>query len=340
MEDKLILFVDSNFYSKLELWENLGDQFTIHTLTNGMEAYKWLLEGNKPDIIISEFYLPGYSGLNLLSNVRKNDHLNDVPFIFICDHNFKVNIVKARELGANDIYLRPLNYNRLRLRIDTLIRLNEQKVKTSQANAASPISLKTIVESALAFLMVIFLSPFFLLIAALIKLDSPGPVFQVSPKIGKGYKRIRDYKFRSCRWYQKQEFTLGSLGEQLKWNSECPECAKNGRYCSPLLYHDGISICENHYRKVKGEFYFSQDKPNAELTSFGKILRKTKIESLPNLLNVMKGDMSLIGEEALLPEIAEKYTNDIDSKKLLVEVGLFKPKYIRPGELIIDLSDN
>jgi lipopolysaccharide/colanic/teichoic acid biosynthesis glycosyltransferase len=340
MQDKLILFVDSNFYSKLELWENLGDEFTIHTLTNGMEAYKWLLEGNKPDIIISEFYLPGYSGLNLLSGIRNNPSLKEIPFIFICDHNFEANILKARELGANDIYLRPLNYSRLRLRINTLIRLKDQKIKTISKESMAKIDFKSVVESSLAFLMIVLLSPFFLIIAAIIKLDSPGPVFQVSSKIGKGYKRMKEYKFRSSKWNKKPEFLVDHSNSRPTLVVECPECLKSGRYCSPMLYLDGMSICESHYKRLKGNSFFREISSESELTTFGRILKKTKIDSLPNLINVMKGNISLIGEEALLPEVAEKYTNDKDSRKLLVEVGLFKPKFIQPGELIVDLSDN
>jgi lipopolysaccharide/colanic/teichoic acid biosynthesis glycosyltransferase len=340
MQDKLILFVDSNFYSKLELWENLGDEFTIHTLTNGMEAYKWLLEGNKPDIIISEFYLPGYSGLNLLSNVRKNPTLKEIPFIFICDHNFETNILKARELGASDVYLRPLDYSRLRLRINTLIKLATQKVDTIQRQSRSSVEIKRVAEMCVAFLMMVFLSPLFLLVAAIIKLDSRGPVFQVSTKIGKGYKKIKDYRFRSIQWNRKEEAFFNNRDLKIKPYSECVECLESGRYCSPMLYHDGMSICENHYNRMKTDFYFKEIRSEKKLTSFGRILKKTKIELLPNLINVMTGDMSLIGEEALLPEEAEKYTNDKDSQKLLVEVGLFKPQFIQPHELINDLSEN
>jgi lipopolysaccharide/colanic/teichoic acid biosynthesis glycosyltransferase len=99
----------------------------------------------------------------------------------------------------------------------------------------------------------LFLSPLFAIVAVLIRMDSPGPVFFRQERIGKGFRAFKIYKFRT-------------------------------------MVRDA---------PLKGGTVTTTDDPR--ITRVGAILRRTKIDELPQLINVLKGDMSLVGP--LRPEV-------------------------------------
>ncbi len=109
----------------------------------------------------------------------------------------------------------------------------------------------------LSFLGIILLSWLFLILAILVKLTSKGPVFYVSERIGKNQKPFKIYKFRSMKDGADKEFD--SL------------LAKSDR---------------------EGTFKMKND---PRITKFGKFLRRTSLDELPQLFNVLNGSMSLVG---------------------------------------------
>ena len=105
----------------------------------------------------------------------------------------------------------------------------------------------------------ILLSPIFLIVALLIKLEDPrGPILFKQVRIGKNEKEFGMYKFRSM---------VTDAEDRLK----------------DLLQHNEVS----------GAMFKMKDDPR--VTKIGKFIRKTSIDELPQLLNVLKGDMSLVG---------------------------------------------
>ncbi|MBJ8051871.1 sugar transferase [Bacillus cereus] len=130
----------------------------------------------------------------------------------------------------------------------------------------------------------ILLSPVFLIVAVLIKLEDPkGPIFFKQIRIGKNEKEFGMYKFRSM---------VTDAEDRLK----------------DLLEHNEVS----------GAMFKMKDDPR--VTKIGKFIRKTSIDELPQLLNVIKGDMSLVGPRPPLPREVEKYTS-YDKQRLLVIPG-------------------
>lgn len=110
--------------------------------------------------------------------------------------------------------------------------------------------------------MLILLSPLLLLVTLLIKLDSKGPVFFTQERIGRNKARFRMYKFR----------TMSADAEQRIQDVE-------------------------HMNEVDGPVFKIKNDPR--ITRLGKWLRKTSIDELPQLINVLKGDMSLVGPRPL-----------------------------------------
>jgi exopolysaccharide biosynthesis polyprenyl glycosylphosphotransferase len=130
----------------------------------------------------------------------------------------------------------------------------------------------------------ILLSPMFVIVAILIKLEDPkGSVLFYQTRIGKNEKPFRMYKFRSM---------VSNAEEKLK----------------ELLVHN----------EIEGAMFKMKNDPR--ITKIGKFIRKTSIDELPQLINVLRGEMSLVGPRPpLVREVAE-YT-DYDKLRLTVKPG-------------------
>lgn len=146
-------------------------------------------------------------------------------------------------------------------------------------------ALKRLFDIVLSFLALILLSPLFLLIAIIIKMTSRGPVFFVQERVGYYGRSFLFYKFRSM--YVDAEARKRALMEQNESK-------------------DGVIF------KMKND---------PRITSAGRILRKTSMDELPQLLNVLLGDMSLVGPRPPLPSEVQQYSLE-DRKRLNVKPGI------------------
>jgi len=136
--------------------------------------------------------------------------------------------------------------------------------------------------------------PMLILLAVLIKLDSPGPALFVQQRIGKGGRPFYIYKFRTMSnslddsTHRKfmQAFVRGDI-------SKLSAFARGRR--------------NTYMRRTTGTVY----KPftESQVTRVGRILRKTSLDELPQLLNILKGDMSLVGPRPNVPWEVEAYKN-------------------------------
>ncbi|MBK7391597.1 MAG: sugar transferase [Bacteroidetes bacterium] len=175
-------------------------------------------------------------------------------------------------------------------------------------------------------------SPIMLLAAVALKLESKGPVFYSSPRVGEGYKTFGMIKFRSMYTNADKQTELMKKLNQYQQNgvieSEskgCPFCEMLNRPCSPMLVNDNETICENSFimrkdtMKPAAFFKISND---PRVTRVGKFLRLTSIGELPQLFNILKGDMSLIGNRPLPVYEAEKLTTDHAIERFNAPAGL------------------
>ncbi len=130
----------------------------------------------------------------------------------------------------------------------------------------------------------LLLSPLFIIIAILMKVEEPkGPIFFTQTRVGKNEKTFKMYKIRSMCVNAEDK-----LAELLQLN------------------------------EVEGAMFKMKDDPR--VTKVGRVIRKTSIDELPQLLNVLKGDMSLVGPRPpLLREVAD-YT-EYDKQRLLIKPG-------------------
>ncbi|MEW8956564.1 sugar transferase [Clostridium sp.] len=130
----------------------------------------------------------------------------------------------------------------------------------------------------------VILSPVLIIVSLLIKLDSKGPIIFSQKRVGKNGKVFDMYKLRS----------MVLIAAELK---------------STLIDKNEMS----------GPMFKMKDDPR--VTKIGKFIRKTSIDELPQLINVLKGDMSLVGPRPNLPKEVQAF-NSWQRQKLLVKPGL------------------
>ena len=126
-------------------------------------------------------------------------------------------------------------------------------------------------ETTVAVLMLTIFSPFLFLIAILIKLGSPGPVLFRQKRIGFDEKPFLMYKFRTMK--------------------------------------NGSENQKGHPQRVKdiASLVFNPPQRDPRVTPIGRVLRNTSLDEWPNLLNVIRGDMRLVGPRPDEPELVEQY---------------------------------
>jgi lipopolysaccharide/colanic/teichoic acid biosynthesis glycosyltransferase len=134
--------------------------------------------------------------------------------------------------------------------------------------------LKDVTDRVLAAVGLALVSPVLLAVAIAVKLDSPGPAFFRQTRIGRGGRPFTFWKFRGMAVDAKRRF--------------------------PELYDYNYSAEE-----VQGlRFHPGRD---PRVTRVGQFIRRTSLDELPNLLNVVLGDMSLVGPRPEIPELVPYY---------------------------------
>jgi len=145
--------------------------------------------------------------------------------------------------------------------------------------------LKRFLDFLLAFLAILLLSPVFIITAILIVIEDPGPITYSQPRVGKDGKLFNFYKFRSM--------IVGAdkMKDELLDSNESKD----------------------------GVIFKMKDDPR--ITKVGKFIRKYSIDELPQLINVLKGEMSMVGPRPPVPREVNLYTLE-DRKRLHIKPGI------------------
>lgn len=142
---------------------------------------------------------------------------------------------------------------------------------------------KRIIDIIASFIGLVLLSPILIVVGILIKLESKGPIVFTQKRVGKDGKEFDMYKLRSM------VVNAEEIKEKLKEQNE-----------------------------MSGPMFKIKDDPR--ITKVGKFIRKTSLDELPQLVNVLKGDMSLVGPRPSLPNEVKEF-----------EAWMLKRLNVKPG---------
>ena len=251
----------------------------------GLWKYKILVVGNSPKIFLIENTIKYHP--NSFNIIRKVDELNinelkeifkdtklDI-IIFAPDKPIPPEIIDFAESEGIELLVITDTFG---LRSQGIGTWNISGIVTIKLNynLFRPINkyVKFIFDRLFAFFFILFTLPIYPIIAILIKLDSKGPILYKQTRVGKNGKLFQVYKFRTM--YVDADKKLKEILDK------DPNARKEWK----------------KYRKLKND---------PRVTRIGKFLRKTSLDELPQIINILKGEMSLVGPRPVTQEEIEKY---------------------------------
>ncbi len=252
-----------------------------------------LPETHQPHVILIDYAWLFSDKKELVYQVINYANASHIP-IFGIAASFDVSEKKeALKAGFSDIYTIQDEVQRIEERIVFLHKFKPKKNKLKVSNTPVfqynlPLH-KRIFDIAFALTALFVLGPLLLIIAILIKLESPGPVLYVSKRVGSGFKIFNFYKFRTMKVGADRE-----LKELMSFNQ----------------YTNGTM---SSFVKINND---------PRITFIGRFLRKTSLDEFPQLYNVLRGNMSVVGNRPLPLYEAEHLTDDVCAKRFLAPAGI------------------
>jgi lipopolysaccharide/colanic/teichoic acid biosynthesis glycosyltransferase len=281
--------------SCLDIFKSV-EKFSVISLLDRLENIN---NSKVPDAII--FYSEYvdrifFENLQAISGfLKQSNHI--IPLIIVSSKIDSDNKSKVLNCGADDCFSQPLKVEKLNYWIDFLKLfkklVREEEVQNDQHENYKISPQKRLFDIVVSSLALIILSPLMILIALIIKVESRGPVFYVSKRAGTGYKIFDFLKFRSMSAGADKE-----LSKLLHLN-QYENKDKNG--VNPVFV------------KIKGD---------PRITTFGKFLRDSSLDELPQLINVLKGDMSIVGNRPLPLYEAQQLTKDQCALRFMAAAGI------------------
>ena len=290
------------------------------------EEGRWLRVHESVDAILCEQNLSDREIQQFQNYLTKVfDPSKKIPLVLLCDKVSKEEKLKALNNGFDDIFVHPIGFEQVLERIGFLkelrTNLRSQEIHTVQTESKKyKIGFwKRSFDILLAGGVLLLASPFLLLVILAIRLESKGKVYYISKRVGTGYRIFNFLKLRSMypdadkrlkEFEHLNQYVHENEGEE---ENDSPTQASAVEDSGTTLISDDEEVDENiHNQKKKksAESAFVKFDNDPRITKVGKIIRKLSIDELPQLINVLKGDMSIVGNRPLPLYEAEMLTTD------------------------------
>ncbi len=208
----------------------------------------------------------------------------------------------------------------------------EQMQNTGTTKVKIPL-IKRLFDLAVAAGVILVLSPILLAVYIAIKLESKGPAIYKSKRIGAGYEMFDFYKFRSmysdADQRLKDYMALNQYAKSATVKSEAivPDLSAadlenlSEEEAKDLLISDEQVSLETKGEKEKKTAFFKLEK-DPRVTKVGRFIRKYSLDELPQLFNVIKGDMSIVGNRPVPLYEAEVLTTDEGIERFMAPAGI------------------
>ncbi len=246
----------------------------------------------------------------------------DFPVIILDDTPTAEKMQAFRKMGAGDYLQADTSIDIIKMQFKRLA--PHHKEMQAQDIKIPSISLpKRIIDVVLSSGLLLMLSPLLLLVIVAIRLESRGSVFYWQPRVGTGYKIFKFYKFRSMRVDADQMLDAMASHDHYSKNTESGEVPQ--QVGDQTLIGDDQVMPEDvfiHKKNQQSEQSFKKFENDPRITRVGRWIRKTSIDELPQLINVIKGDMSLVGNRPLPLYEAESLTSDEWAERFMAPAGI------------------
>lgn len=228
-----------------------------------------------------------------LSVIKETLKSKSIPLIVVSKSVNSENKKQLLRCGADDCHSEIIDTEKFLKWIENLkkikIQLLKYKADPEEKKCKLVSTQKRLFDIVFSSLTLLALSPLMILIAVLIKLESRGPVFYISKRAGSGYQVFNFLKFRTMT--HDAEKQLDSYKHMNQYTKDA----------------------QNVFVKIKND---------PRVTRFGGILRKTSLDELPQLINVLKGDMSIVGNRPLPLYEAKFLTRDDYAMRFIAPAGI------------------
>nr|WP_299488104.1 sugar transferase [uncultured Allomuricauda sp.] len=287
------------------------------------KSKKWINANQTVSAILCERSIP-LKTLNEFEEYVEEvfDPARKIPFVLLSEKVSKEDKLEALERGFDDIFIHPIRFEQVLERINFLkelkSNLREQKISSGKEGVKEyRIGFwKRSFDIAVASTVLLLATPFLLLVILAIRLESKGKVYYISKRVGTGYKIFNFLKLRSM--YPDADKRLKEfqhLNQYVHEDEEEGETTSSEQLLEKgtTLIGDDTEVDEtihNNKRKQSAKSAFVKFDNDPRITKVGKIIRKLSIDELPQLINVLKGDMSIVGNRPLPLYEAEMLTTD------------------------------
>lgn len=272
--------------------------YLLQEVDSPFQAWHWLSERVEqerplPFAIVFDYQSMEKERFHLLNSIASHPVLAQLPLVAINTESVKVNRSQVLGRGLDDLFPAKTEWNRIRQRIEFL-KKHKQDIKgihlaiTPEKPFRIPFE-KRVFDLVFASAILIMISPLLLLIAVAIKLESRGPIIYRSKRVGTGYQKFDFLKFRSM---------VVDADAKLQALSHL-----------------------NQYTNDSNAAFFKL-KNDPRITAVGRFIRKTSLDELPQLFNVLRGEMSIVGNRPLPVYEAETMTSDQWAKRFLAPAGI------------------
>ncbi|MEJ7735797.1 MAG: sugar transferase [Chitinophagaceae bacterium] len=276
--------------------------YTSETIHNAISILKRISDTHAiPDIFIIDAQVTETSLKEFHKYVSSRVSLSLVPMVIDASDLTEAELNRFTKFSFLDeiVFLGETSQEKFLSKVEFLKKIKKQAnqqllTKNIQTSVnpvlGSPWTLKRVFDIVISFLAIVILSPVFLLIGILIMSESKGPVFYISKRAGRGYNIFDFYKFRTMI---------------IDADKKVSQLAHLNQYTS----------------KVNAPLFFKISN-DPRITKVGAFLRNTSLDELPQLFNVLCGDMSLVGNRPLPLYEAATLTTDEWAARFMAPAGI------------------